>query len=57
MQKPLSAIWNFLLKLAFFSGSYIYAQLFQYFSGNENKLFIAIKVKLLKLHTRPWEKC
>ncbi len=24
MQKPLSAVWNFLLKLAFLSGSYIY---------------------------------
>ncbi len=23
MQKPLSAIWNFHLKLAFFSGSYV----------------------------------
>ncbi len=38
MQKPLSAIWNFLLKLAFLSGS------------NEKNLFIAIKVKLLNLH-------
>ncbi len=28
MQKPLSADWNFLLKWSFFSGSYVYVQLF-----------------------------
>ncbi len=30
MQKPLSAIWNFLLKWAFLSCSYIYVQLFHF---------------------------
>ncbi len=49
MQKPLRAIWN-----CFFSGSYVYVQLF-HFNGNENNLLIAIKVKLLKLHVRAWE--
>ncbi len=34
MQKPLSAIWNCLLKLVFFSGAYVYVQLF-HFNGNE----------------------
>ncbi len=53
MQKPLSAVWNFLLKLSFFSGSYVYVQLF-HFNGNEKNLFIAIKVKLLNLHTQAW---
>ncbi len=48
MQKPLSAVWNFLLKLAFCSGCYVYVQLFL-FNGNENNLFIAVKVKLPKL--------
>ncbi len=52
----LRAIWNFLLKLAFFSGSYVYVQLF-HFNGSEKNLFIAIKVKLLNLHLRAWEKC
>ncbi len=47
MQKPLSAVWNFLLKLAFFSGFYVYVQLF-HFNVNENNLCIAIKVKLKK---------
>ncbi len=49
MQKPLSAIWNFLLYLVFFSGSYVYVQLF-HFNSNENNIFIAIKMKLLNLH-------
>ncbi len=39
MQKPISVI--------IFSGSYVYVELF-HFNGNENNLFIAIKVKLLK---------
>ncbi len=43
MQKPLSDICNFLLKLAFFSGSYVYVQLF-HLNSNKNNLFIAIKV-------------
>ncbi len=50
MQKPLSAFWNFLLKLAFFSGSYVYVQLF-HFNVNENNICIAIKVKLKKPYT------
>ncbi len=45
MQKPLSAVWNFLLKWAFFLGSHVYDQLF-HFNGNENNLFIAIQVKI-----------
>ncbi len=45
MQKPLSAVLNFLLKLAFVSGSYYYVHLF-YFNDNEKNLFIAIEVKL-----------
>ncbi len=45
MQKPLSAVWNFLLKFVFFSGFYVYVELF-YFNGKENNLFIAIEVKL-----------
>ncbi len=49
MQKPLSAIRNFVLKLAFFSGFFVYVQLF-HFNGIEKNLFIAIKVKLLNLH-------
>ncbi len=49
MQKPLSSIWNFLLKWAFLSGSYVYVQLF-HLKGNEKNLFIAIKVKWLNLH-------
>ncbi len=53
MQKPISAIWNFLQKLAFLSGSYVYVQLF-HFNGNENNLFIAVKVKLLNLHIGAW---
>ncbi len=47
--KSSSAVWNFLLKLAFFSCSYVYVQLF-HFNDNENNLFIAIKVKLLNPH-------
>ncbi len=46
MQKPLSAIWNFLLKWAFLSGSYIYVQLF-HFNCIEMDLYIAIRVKVL----------
>ncbi len=56
MQKPLSAAWNVLIKLAFFSGSYGYVQLF-HFNNSENNLFIGIKVKLLNLHIGAWEKC
>ncbi len=48
MQKPLSVVWNVLLKLVFFSGLYVYAQLF-HFNGKEKNIFIAIKVKLLNL--------
>ncbi len=48
--KASSAIWNFLLKWAFLSGSYVYVQLF-HINGNKKNLFIAIKVKLLNLHT------
>ncbi len=43
----LSAIWNFLVKWAFFSG--VYVQLFHY-NGNEKNIFIAIKVKLPNPH-------
>ncbi len=56
MQKPLSAVWKFLLKWVFFSDSYVYVQLLHY-NGNEKNLFIASKVKLLNLHTGVWEKC
>ncbi len=56
MQKPLSAIWNCLLKWAFLSGSYVYVQLF-HINDNENNLFFAIKVKSLNLHIGAWEKC
>ncbi len=56
MQKPLSAVWNFLLKWAFFSGFYVYVQLF-HLKGNEKNLFIVIRVKLLNLHIGAWEKC
>ncbi len=40
---------KFLLKLVFFSGFFVYVQLF-HFNGKERNLFIAIKVKLLNLH-------
>ncbi len=53
MQKPLSAVWNFLLKCAFFSRSYIYVQLF-HLNCIEKDLYIAIKVKLLKLNIGAW---
>ncbi len=53
MQKPLSAIWNFLLKWAFFSGSYVYVQLLR-FNSNEKNLSVAINVKLLNLHIGAW---
>ncbi len=53
MQKPLSAIWNFLLKWAFFSSSYVYVQLF-HFNSNDKHLFIAINVKVLNLHIGAW---
>ncbi len=33
--------------------SYVYVQLF-HFNGNENNLFIAVKVKLLNLHIGAW---
>ncbi len=55
MQKPLSAIWNFLLKWAFLSGSYIYVQLFQ-INCIEKDLYIAIRVKLLNLNIAAWLK-
>ncbi len=48
MQKPLSAIWNVLLKSGVLSGSYIYVQLF-HFNCIENDLYIAI-IKLLNLN-------
>ncbi len=38
----------------FFSGSYIYVQLF-HFNGNEKNLFIANTIKLLNLHIKAWE--
>lgn len=44
MQKPLGVIWNFLLELAFFSGCYVYVELFN-FNGNENNLLTAVKIK------------
>ncbi len=47
MQKPLSAVWIFLLKCAFFSRSYIYVQLFD-LNCIEKDIYIVIKVKLLK---------
>ncbi len=56
MQKPLSAIWNFLLKLAFLSGSYIYVQLF-HFNCIEKNLYITIRIKLLNLNIAAWYKC
>ncbi len=50
MQKPLNAVWNFLLKWAFsYAHSYIYVQLF-YFNSIEKDLHIAITVKLLNLN-------
>ncbi len=53
MQKPLSAIWIFLLEWAFLSGSYVYVQLF-HLNGNEKNPFIAIKVRLLNQHIGAW---
>ncbi len=53
MQKPLNAIWNFLLKWEFLSGSYIYVQLF-HFNCIEKDLYIAITVKLLNLNIGAW---
>ncbi len=53
MQKPLNAIWNFLLKLAFLSGSCIYVQLF-HFNCIEKDLYIAITVKLMNLNIGAW---
>lgn len=55
MRKPLSGVWNFLLKLAFCSGSYVYVLLL-HLNGNENNLCIAVKVKLPKLHMEPDKK-
>ncbi len=43
-------------KIVFFSGSYVYVQLF-HFNGKEKNLFIATKAKLLNLHIGAWEKC
>ncbi len=45
MQKPLSAIWNFHLKLSFLSGSYINVQLF-HCNHTEKDLCIAIRAKM-----------
>ncbi len=45
VQMPLSAVWNFLLKWAFLSGSYIYVQLF-HFNCIEKDLYIAIRVTI-----------
>ncbi len=42
-----NCIWIFLLKCAFFSGSYIYVQLF-HLNCIEKDLYIAIKLKLLE---------
>ncbi len=53
MQKPLNAIWNFLLKWAFLSGPYIYVQLF-HFNCIEKDLYFAIRVKLLNLNIAAW---
>ncbi len=53
MQKPLNAVWNFLIKWAFLSDSYIYVQLF-YFSCIEKDLYIAIRVKLLNRNIAAW---
>ncbi len=53
MQKPLSSVWNFLLKWEFLSGSYVYVPL-SHLKGSEKNLFIAIKVKLLNLHIGAW---
>ncbi len=53
MQKPLNAIWNFLLKWEFLSGSYIYVQLF-HFNCIEKDLYIAITVKLVNLNIGAW---
>ncbi len=53
MQKPLSAIWNFHLKWAFLSGSYVHVQLF-HFNCIEKDLYIAIRVKLLNLNIGAW---
>ncbi len=38
MQKPLNAVWNFLLKLAFLLGSYVQVQKL-YINGNEKVIF------------------
>ncbi len=56
MQKPLNAVWNFLLKLAFLSGSYIYVQLFQ-FNCIEKDLHIVIRIKWLNLNIAAWIQC
>ncbi len=42
MQKPLSAVWNFLLNLAFFSGSYVYIQSFYFNALNRTYIYIYI---------------
>ncbi len=56
MQKPLNAVWNFLLKLAFLSGSYIYVQLF-HFNCIEKDLHIVIRIKWLNLNIAAWIQC
>ncbi len=53
MHKPLNAVWNFLIKWAFLSGSYSYFQLF-HFNCIENDLYIAIRVKLLNPNIAAW---
>ncbi len=53
MQNPLSDVWNFLLKIAFLSGTYIYVQLF-HFNCIEIDLYIAITVKWLNLNIGAW---
>ncbi len=53
MQNPLSAVWIFHLKLAFFSRSYVYVQLF-HLNFIEKDLYIAIKVKLLEIFKVIW---
>ncbi len=53
MQKPLSAIWIFLLKFEFFSRSYIYVQLF-HLNCIEKNLYIVIKLKLLERFKVIW---
>ncbi len=50
MQKPLSALWTFLLKWAFLSGPYIYVQLFPFNCIEKD----ALPLKLLNLNIAAW---